>query len=323
MRVLVIGGTSFVGRAIAWSAWHHGHEVTVFNRGRTPSDLPEAVERLVGDRGGDLSALAGRTFDATVDVIAYRPSDVDRLADAIGDRGGRHLQISSVSAYRDTEALGATEDDLALWDLDGLDPEGPVTGATYGPLKAACELAARRRFGGEVAIVRPTFVIGGHDATLRFPYWVARAARGGEVAVPGPRGTHFQWIDARDLAEFAVGVLDDGLVGPFHVASPSGGTTFVEAMTRVVAHAGPAGSRVVEVPAEAVEAAGLASRFPLWRPDDEPIMALDTSRARAAGLVARPLEESVDDVLEWWAGRDWPPAWLDPADEARLLGAAR
>ncbi len=323
MRILVVGGTSFVGRAIAWSAWHHGHGVTVLTRGRTPSDLPEAVEHLVGARDGDLSALAGRDFDATIDVIAYRPPDVDHLADALADRGGRHLQISSVSAYRETERENATEDELELWPEDGVDPSAGVTPATYGPLKAACERAARRRFGDEVTIVRPTYVIGSHDHTLRFPYWVARAARGGTVAVPGPREARLQWIDARDLAEFTLGVLVDGLPGPFHVAAPSGGTPYVEAIERVVAHAGPTGARVVEVPAEAVRSAGLEDRFPLWSPRPEAVSTLDTARARAAGLAARALEESVDDVAEWWGARPWPERWLTSEAEARLLEASR
>ncbi len=323
MRVLIVGGTSFVGRALAWSAWHHGHSVTVLNRGRTASDLPETVERLVGDRGGDLRALEGRRFDATLDVIAYRPNDVDRLADALGDRGGRHLQVSSISAYRETDRRDATEDELELWPEEGLDPDSVVTPATYGPLKAACERAARRRFGADVTIVRPTYVIGAHDHTLRFPYWVARARRGGEIAVPGPREARLQWIDARDLAAFALGVLDDGLTGPFHVAAPSGGLPFVEVIERIVAHAAPAGARVVEVSAEAVRAADLAERFPLWSPRPEAVGTLDTTRARAAGLVARALEESVDDVVEWWGARPWADRWLSAAAEARLLAASR
>ncbi len=323
MRILVVGGTSFVGRALAWSAWHHGHEVTVLNRGRTASDLPGVVDHLVGDRHGDLSALAGRTFDATIDVIAYRPVDVDRLADALGDRGGRHLQISSVSAYRDPEHDGATEDELELWDDEGLDPASRVSAATYGPLKAACERAARRRFGDDVTIVRPTYVVGAHDHTLRFPYWVARARRGGPVAVPGPREARLQWIDARDLAEFTLGALEDGLTGPFHVAAPSGGEPFVEAIQRVVAHVAPPGTRVLEVPAEVVLAADLASRLPLWSPEPQAVSTLDTTRARASGLAARPLEESADDVVEWWGERPWSDQWLTPEDEARLLAASR
>jgi 2'-hydroxyisoflavone reductase len=185
MKLLIVGGTAFVGRATAWSAWHHGHEITVLNRGMTPSDLPESIERLVGDRRCDLSALDGRSFDATIDVIAYRPSDVKRLATALGERGGHYIQISSISAYNEPAEPGATEATLTLMS-DPADLEAPVDEFTYGPLKAASERAGTEYFGEGSTMVRPTYVIGSFDTTLRFPYWVERARRGGEIAVPGP-----------------------------------------------------------------------------------------------------------------------------------------
>ncbi len=202
MRILIVGGTSFVGRGVAWAALNAGHDVTVINRGQTPSDLPESVTRLVGDRQGDLSALDGLSFDVTVDAIAYRPVDVDALASVLGTRGGHHIQISSVSAYEDPPSEGATEETLTIVNDTDLAPDAEVTGETYGPLKAACERSAEEHFGEQLTIVRPTFVIGSHDATMRFPYWVERLRRGGNVAVPGPRDNALQYIDARDLGEF-------------------------------------------------------------------------------------------------------------------------
>src|ERR1700688_3385761 len=142
MRILIVGGTSFVGRAVAWAALNAGHDVTVINRGQTPNDLPETVTRLIGDRTGDMSALADLSFDVTVDAIAFRPVDVDVLAAALGQRGGHHIQISSVSAYEDPPAEGATEETATLWHDPALAPDAEVTGETYGPLKAACERAA-------------------------------------------------------------------------------------------------------------------------------------------------------------------------------------
>jgi 2'-hydroxyisoflavone reductase len=319
MKVLIVGGTSFVGRAIAYSAWRQGHEVTVINRGLTPDDLPGEVERLVGDRARDLSALAGRTFDATIDTTAYRPSDVARLADALGDRGGFHLQISSISAYRDPERRGGTEESLRLWDEEGLDPEAPVTGATYGPLKAASERAAGRRFGAEVAIVRPTYVIGSHDATLRFPYWVQRARRGGVVAAPGPRESAMQYVDARDLANFVVGLTSRTIPGAFHAAGPNPASGFVDVIERVVAHVAPAGSTVRVVEAARVIDAGLADKMPLWsRGEPANLLALDATKALEHGLFLHPLEESVDDVVAWWGERPWPAHWLSADEEAGL-----
>jgi nucleoside-diphosphate-sugar epimerase len=319
VRILIVGGTSFVGRAIAHAALRQGHQVTVINRGLTPHDLPGQVERLVGDRHHDLSALAGRAFDATVDSSAYRPSDVDRLADALAQRGGLHLQISSISAYRDPPGPGATELTALTWDDEGLDPDAPVTNETYGPLKAASERAALARFG-DVALVRPTYVIGSFDKTLRFPYWVQRARRGGVVVVPGPRASAMQYVDARDLANFVVGLLASSTTGAFHVAGPNPATQFVDLVERVVAHAAPAGTRVEVVDAQRVLDAGLGERFPLWSGGgSETALAVDATKAIEHGLFLRPLEESVDDVAAWWGSRAWPEQWLSEEQERSLL----
>ncbi len=310
MRVLIVGGTSFVGRAIAWSAWHHGYEVTVINRGVTPNDLPENIERLTGDRRGDLTALSQRTFDATVDAIAYRPSDVERLALALGERGGHYVQISSISAYQDAAIPHATEADLTLW------PDGEET---YGPLKAACERAGWRLFGESTTMVRPTYVIGSFDATLRFPYWVERVRRGGEVAVPGPRDLYMQYVDARDLANFVVHVVDERLTGAFHVAGPQPADHFFHMIEQIADHVAPPGTALVEVSAETVRAASLEAKFPLWGPESENLLALDSALAIAHGLSLRSLTDSVDDVSAWWGNRPWPARWLTDAEETRVL----
>jgi 2'-hydroxyisoflavone reductase len=321
VRLLLIGGTSFVGRAIALAGVTDGHEVTVLNRGQTPTDLPAQVERLVGDRQGDLSALAGRHFDATIDVIAFRPSDVRALHEALGDRGGHHLQISSVSAYEDPPDVGATEATATLWPEGAADEDAPITAETYGPLKAACEREAVARFGDGTAIVRPTFVIGSHDATLRFPYWVERCRRGGAIAAPGPRDVALQYIDARDLGVFTVALVAQGRRGAFTAAGPWPAARFVDVIEQVARHVGPAGTTVVEVAPERL-AQELAGKFPLWSgPTGETVLAMDPSLALDNGLVLRSLDESVDDVVSWWGDRPWPEHWLT-ADEERELVAA-
>jgi nucleoside-diphosphate-sugar epimerase len=318
MKTLVVGGTGFVGRAIALALTRQGNDVTVINRGVTPSDLPDAVERLVGDRAGDLSALAGRSFDATVDVTAYRPGDVERLA-ASGLSPGHYVQISSISAYADPAGPGATEETASLHPEGGVDPDAPITGETYGPLKAAAERAGRAAFS-EVTIVRPTYVIGAHDVTLRFPYWVERARRGGAIAVPGPEQSSMQYVDARDLANFVSGLVARGVVDDFHVAGPTPATTYVDLIRRVAGQVGPAGTTVEVVDPERVRAAGLERKFPLWSGGgDEAALAIDASRAVAAGLFLRPLEESVSEVVDWWGDRDWPATWLTADEEAGLL----
>lgn len=318
MKALVVGGTGFVGRAIALALVRAGHEVSVVNRGVTPHDLPDSVERLVGDRSGDLSVLRGRTFDATVDVTAYRPSDVERLA-ASGVGVGHYVQISSISAYDDPRLPGATEETATLHPDGGVDPEAPITGETYGPLKAAAERAGKRAFS-DVAIVRPTYVIGAFDATLRFPYWVERARRGGTVVVPGPERSALQYVDARDLADFVAGLVAHGVLDDFHVAGPTPATTFVETVRRVVASAAPDGSMVAVVDPARVRAAGLDHKFPLWSGgDDEALLAIDPAKAIVAGLALRPLEDSVADVVGWWGDRAWPERWLTPDEEGTLL----
>jgi 2'-hydroxyisoflavone reductase len=324
MELLVVGGTAFVGRAIVHDAAARGHTVTVLNRGRTPSDLPDGVERIVADRQGDLSVLDGRRFDATIDVIAYRASDVDRLAEALGDRGGQHLQISSISAYADPVAAGATEAESTLHPLGAVDPEAPIDGATYGPLKADAERAAVRRFGDATTVVRPTFVIGAHDLTYRFPYWVARCERGGAVAVPAGSAAALQYVDARDLAAFCVGLVQSGTVGAFHACGPFPQPGFHATIERIAAHVGPPGTELVDVDEEVIASEGREGAFPLWGGvAPEGVMAMDPAAALAAGLTLRPVEESVDDVRTWWQGREWPSHWLAPEDESALLAASR
>ena len=320
MRILIVGGTSFVGRAIAWAALGAGHDVTAINRGQTVSDLPDTVTRLVGDRQGDLSALAGLSFDATVDAIAYRPRDVEALFGALGDRGGHHLQISSVSAYQDSPSEGATEETAVLHTDAPTEPDAPIDSDSYGPLKAACERSAGQLFGDRLTIVRPTFVIGSHDSTMRFPYWVMRLARGGSVAVAGPRTNTLQYIDARDLGEFVVTLLANSTLGAFHVAGPFPAPRFVDVMELICAHVSPPDTKVVEVSPKQVSSHHLAARFPLWPGAfGDNLQALDPAKALAAGLTLRDVNESVDDVLAWWNDREWPSWWLTREQEAMLV----
>ena len=320
MRLLIVGGTSFVGRGVAWAALNAGHDVTVINRGQTPSDLPESVTRLVGDRHGDMSALANLSFDVTVDAIAYRPVDVDVLAKTLGDRGGHHIQISSVSAYDDPPKEGATEETATLWHDTTLAPDAEVTAETYGPLKAACERAAQEHFGDRLTFVRPTFVIGSHDATLRFPYWVERLRRGGNVAVPGPRDNALQYIDARDLGEFVVTLAANSTLGAFHAAGPYPPGRFYDVIQTISEQISPSDTRLVEISPRHIKSHHLDSRFPLWSGSkSEPALAVDPAKAVAAGLTFRGLSESVEDVIDWWGDHEAPSWWLTREQEAMLV----
>jgi 2'-hydroxyisoflavone reductase len=317
MRILVAGGSSFVGRGIVMAAVAAGHDVTMLNRGVTPTDVPDVVTRLVGDREGDLSALSGQYFDVTIDTIAYQPHQVRALAEALDGRGGFHVQISSISAYEEPAGPGATEATATLYAPDAVDPTSAVTGATYGPLKALCEYEAAQCFGDDLAIVRPTFVVGGHDKTLRFPYWVHRIAQGGTVAVPGPLENALQWIDARDLGEFTVRVAEGR--APLRVHSAVDPVSFGDMVHGVAAALGVAVS-TVEIPGDVILERNLLGAFPLWAgPTGSASLAMDSTLARTHGLTARTLADSVADTAAWLASQDVPSHWLTSEDEAALV----
>jgi 2'-hydroxyisoflavone reductase len=317
MRLLIVGGTSFVGRAITNAAISAGHEVTVLNRGLTPSELPPSVIRLVGDRHGDLSALSSVNFDATIDCIAYQRRDVEALAEALGDRGGHHIQISSISAYQDPITFGGDES-TPLLELGDVDPNSDVGPRTYGILKAECERVARASFSS-VGIIRPTFVIGSHDKTMRFPYWVARLKRGGVVAFPGPASNSLQWVDARDLGEFTVAQAVAHFTGSVHVLGQSPAIGFGEVLERMARHIAPAGTQLVEVDPSHLTDLSWYQKFPLWTGSEgATALAMSNAAALGLGLTLRSLEESVSDT-EQWLGETWAEQWLSPAAEAELL----
>jgi 2'-hydroxyisoflavone reductase len=300
MRILLIGGTRFIGRHVVGAALDAGHDVTVFHRGRTGAELFPDVTHLTGDRDDDLGALASGEWDATVDTCAYYPRHVQTLADALGDRGGRYQLVSSVSAYATPEHAGFTED-AALAELDDPTVE-EVTNETYGGLKVLCERAAVDRFGPTTTIVRPTYVVGPHDYTWRFPWWVARLAAGGEVLAPGPADAPSQLIDVRDMAAWMVGLLEQEARGAFHAAGPSATFTWGEQLEAVARAVAPTGTRLTWVDVAWLLEQGLdEAALPLWSGGDPDvlIMTADPAAARATGLAIRPLAETVHDTLAW------------------------
>lgn len=327
MRILVMGGTRFVGRQIVESALREGHDVTVFHRGSTGPDLFGETEHIFGDRFTDLALLAGRTWDATVDVCAYFPRAVDELAGALGGRGGQHLFISTVSVYAPPPGPGLAED-AELASLDDPTTE-TVTGATYGGLKVLCEQAAARAYGPDLLILRPTYVVGPHDYTWRFPAWVRRIAAGGEVLCPGPAAIPIQVIDARDLADYAVHLLQQGRGGTFHTVSPRPPFSFGDLLSATVDVVAPAGTELVWVDPDFLAAEGLDDQaLPFWAPGeaDFDVLAADPSAAYAAGLTARPLAQTIADTADWvrLAADTAPPdRGLDPDREADLIRRGR
>lgn len=321
MRILMIGGTRFIGRHVVEQALARGHDVTLFHRGRTGAELFPDVEHRLGDRNADLSALADGEWDATVDTCAYVPAQVHELADALGGRGGHHLLVSSVSAYAHPDGPGLTEDS-PLAELDDPTVED-VTNETYGGLKVLCERAATERHGPATLLVRPTYVVGPDDYTWRFPWWVARIARGGDVLAPGPKDAPAQIIDVRDMAAWMVKLLEDGARGAFHAVSPEPVFTWEQQLTAIVDAVGPTGTRLRWLDAEVVQAAGLPEgALPLWSGDDpDPwMMAADPAKAYAAGLRPRPLADTIRDTLTWTRTVEQPAEpGIDTETEQRLL----
>lgn len=299
MRILVIGGTRFVGRHIVAAALAAGHDVTLFHRGGSDDPFPEAEHRY-GDRNGDLSALAEGEWDVTIDVCAYVPRQVRALGDALGTgsgRGGRYVQISSISAYADPDGPGITED-APLAVLDDEDTE-EITNETYGGLKALCEYAAVEVFGTSSLVVRPTYVVGPNDPTGRYTYWVHRFARGGEVLAVGPQDQPMQVVDVRDLAALVLRLVEDGASGAVHAAAPRPPYSFADLLADTAEGVAPEGTTVTWVdPAFAEEAGITPGTLPLWHGAAmEWAGAVDPSAAYARGLDPRPVSRTAQDVL--------------------------
>jgi 2'-hydroxyisoflavone reductase len=325
MRILIMGGTAFVGRHIAQAAIDAGHDVTLFHRGRTGAGLFPGATHLLGDRNSDrdLAALGSGQWDATIDVSAYLPRQVRALAGVLDGRGGHQLFISSTSVYRTPVAAGFGEDAPVIELAEPIARE--LTLETYGGLKVACERAAAELHGAGTTVIRPTYVIGPHDHSGRFPWWVNRIARGGEVLAPGGAGDPIQVIDARDMASWAVSLLENSVAGTFHAASPPPPFGFGELLETIAAQVAPPGTTLTWVDKDYLLASGLDdSALPLWPGGDSErdINAASPAAALATGLAPRPLRQSIGEIRE--AGLRSPApipdgVGLAPEREAGLL----
>jgi 2'-hydroxyisoflavone reductase len=301
MRILIMGGTAFVGRHIAQAAIGAGHDVTLFHRGRTGPDLFPQATHLLGDRNSsrDLAALGSGQWDATVDVSGYLPRQVRALAGVLDGRGGHQLFISTVSVYRTPVAPGFGEDAPLIELAEPITEE--LTLETYGGLKVACERAVMELHGASSTVIRPTYVIGPHDHSGRFTWWVNRIARGGEVLAPGDSGDPIQVIDARDMASWAVSLLENSVAGIFHAVSPPPPFGFGQLLEAIAARVAPPGTTLTWVGKDYLLASGLDdAALPLWPGGDSEseINAADPAAAIAAGLAPRPLSQSIDEIRE-------------------------
>jgi 2'-hydroxyisoflavone reductase len=295
MKVLVLGGTKFLGRALVDALLEQGHVPTLFNRGQTNPELFPDVEKLRGDRS-DLSALEGGSWDAVLDVAAYMPGDVRLAVGTLDGRVGRYVFVSSISAYADQSVPPAEEAPLAELPPGGGDDEDPEL---YGARKAASERIVQETFGEAAFVVRPGLIVGPHDPTGRFTYWPHRVARGGEVLAPGSPDDLVQLIDVRDLADWIVRATADGLGGSFNATGePMPFGALLDECVRVTG----SDASFTWVPSDRLlaEEVGPWMELPLWLPLPEyaGMLRAPVARARAAGLTYRPLSETIQGTLD-------------------------
>ena len=301
-RILILGGTRFLGRHIAEQALAAGHQLTLLHRGRSQAGLFPQAEHLIADRDHDLSALHGRTWDVVIDTSAYVPRQVRQLATALGGLAGRVGQyqlVSTISVYDRFDALG-TGEDAPLRHLD--DPAAEtIDGSTYGGLKALCEAQAEAGFGARCLISRPGLLIGPHDPTGRFTWWLQRLLRGGEVLAPGDPQAPVQFIDARDVAAWMLLQAERGTRGVFNLNGPDRPLTMGRMLDTLRQELNPGATLTwVDEPFLLERQVAPWTELPVWLPSaSQDMHRISTARAQAHGLSCRPLAQTVADTAAW------------------------
>jgi 2'-hydroxyisoflavone reductase len=305
MKLLILGGTKFLGRHIVESALSRGHEVTLFNRGKENPDLFPDVEKLKGDRDGQLEALLGRKWDAVIDTSGYVPRLVRQSAGLLADAVEHYTFISSISAYAD----------FSIRDMDESYPVGrvedetieEVNGETYGPLKARCEEEVEAAMTGRSLIIRPGLIIGPYDPTDRFTYWPCRVAQGGVVLSPGESNRQIQMIDARDLATWVVQMIEKKKTGTYNVTGPEHLLTMDQLLVECKSTLN-SNATLTWVSEEFLAEKDVQpwSELPLWIPSTKNwpgFLAVNCEKAISEGLTFRPLSETIRDTYEWSKSR--------------------
>lgn len=324
MKLLIIGGTVFLGRALVEAARTRGHTITLFNRGQSNPNLFPDVEQIHGDRAGALSALRNRRWDAAIDTCGYVPRIVQMSAEALAKSVEHYTFISTISVYADVSRPGVNEQSL-VGTLDDPSVED-VTGESYGPLKALSERAAAAALPGRVLTLRPGLIVGPYDPTDRFSYWPYRVAQGGEVLAPGRPDRIIQFIDVRDLAEWTIRMVEQRQTGVYNVDGPAQSYTLGDllATCKAVTNSDATFTWVRE-PFLAEQAVEPWIELPLWLPETPEyggFYGVDCSKAIGAGLTFRPVAETVRATIDYLTtlplDREWR-AGLTREREAELL----
>ena len=336
MKILLIGGTQFLGRHLVTAAQVQGHEVTLFHRGRHPSHGLTDVEELYGDRNDGLGTLRHRHWDAVIDTCGYVPQTVMASANALRDAVEQYAFISSASVYTQARPANYPETtDLAALtaeqaaqaqQLDAkADLTGRALGSMYGPLKALCEQQVQQVFGERALLVRPGVLVGPYDPTDRFTYWVDRIARGGDVLAPGRADRFVQFIDARDVADWVVRQVEKRVGGAYNVNGKPLTLTFAHmlATMKAVSRSNAACTWVSDAFLQQ-EQVKEWSELPLYVAESTPhiagFMSANVDRALDQGLAFHPLEQTILDTLAWRATQKDPlKAGLSPAREREVL----
>jgi 2'-hydroxyisoflavone reductase len=333
-KILILGGTGFIGPHFVSALTAAGHKLTLFNRGKNDPEAPAGIEQLLGDRNGQIDALKGRKWDTVIDNSGYTPTQVKLTANLLNGHVKQYIFISSVAAYADFAQAGIDERYKLAVLADPTNEE--VTGKTYGGLKAICEEVVEVNYGDHATIIRPTYIAGPGDYTDRFTYWPLRVSKGGEMVAPGTPSDPFQFIDVRDLADFMRLVVEKRLTGRFNLCNPPRSVTMgslLEESKRVT----QADTRFAWASAEFLEAQGLIERdlfkpaaMPLWHSPasaDAGMALVSSARAVESGLKFRSLDTTIRDTLAWQKQR---PAeqqtfrvGLKPEQEAELLQKLR
>ena len=322
MKILVLGGTAFVGRTIVEIARAQGHELTLFNRGQRNPSIFTDLEQIHGDRLVDLSGLNGRTWDAVIDSSGYVPRALEMSTTALKDQVEHYLFISTISVYKNLGIANQTEDAELATVSDPTTEE--VNGETYGGLKVLCEEVVAKNVGDRSTIVRPGLIIGPSDYTDRFSYWPIRMAEGGDVLVPDIKDQPIQAIDARDLGEWCLYLLENKILGTYSATAPYPPLTFEGMMNECAAGTD---ANLVWVSREFLEENEVKpwADLPMVLAFDgssNGMLQIDTSKAKAHGLKTRTLSDTIRDLRAWAAtrGTDYVlKAGLSRAKESELL----
>ncbi len=331
LRILILGGTRFIGLHMTALALERGHTVTFFNRGKTKTERFPDVERIKGDRNGEIDGLKDRDWDVAIDNSGYVPRHVKLSAELLAQRVKQYVFVSSISVYPDFSVPRDESSPVGKLDDEAIEK---VDGDTYGPLKALCEQAAERAMPGRTTVIRPGLIVGPDDNTDRFTYWPARAARGGEFIAPGAPKDAFQIIDARDLAAFTLDAVENNHIGVYNLVSNVNGFRFGELTEACIASANRRARpevkpRAVFLPAEFLEEQKVEpwSEMPVWLPakgDEAAFAGTSNKAALSKGLRITALKKTVDDTLAWHLSRpagerEKLKAGIAPEKEAAVL----